>query len=237
MGCHGPFRQIANRSNKGEHRRAEEFRRRLLSWHALPGSYRDYPWRRTRDSYAILVAELLLQRTNAKAVLPVYDEWLRRWPTADCLPRRRTLQRLLAPLGLPSRVAPMLDILKRLKYEFHGTVPSDPTRLVELLGPGRIYVRNAILLLAHDRPVVAVDRTVARVLSRVFLGEGVSGGRPHSDKRILEIALSALPKARPRAYHLALLDFAATVCKPRSCTEGLRIMGSVCRTCSGHPFC
>jgi A/G-specific adenine glycosylase len=55
------------------------FRRRLKAW-AEP-NFRDFPWRRTCDPYAILVAELLLQKTTAATVAPVYQEFVRRYPT------------------------------------------------------------------------------------------------------------------------------------------------------------
>jgi A/G-specific adenine glycosylase len=110
-------------------------------------------------------------------------------------------------------------------------MPRDPSTLANLLGPGKTYMRNAILILAYDQRFAAVDRTVARVISRVFLGVEPSKGRPHSEGQILKIGESLVPKARPRDYHLALLDFAATVCVPRTCAGGRRIMGGICRFC------
>ena len=55
----------------------------LLSWYAHHG--RDLPWRRTRDPYAILVSEIMLQQTQVDRVVPRYLDWLERWPTADAL--------------------------------------------------------------------------------------------------------------------------------------------------------
>src|SRR2546423_11201817 len=55
----------------------------LLAWYAENG--RDLPWRRTRDPYAILVSEVMLQQTQAARVVPRYLAWLERWPTADAL--------------------------------------------------------------------------------------------------------------------------------------------------------
>src|SRR3954451_18545168 len=60
-----------------------EFRRRLLSWYRRHG--RDLPWRRTRDPYAILVSELMLQQTQVATVIPYYIRWLQRFPTFQAL--------------------------------------------------------------------------------------------------------------------------------------------------------
>jgi A/G-specific adenine glycosylase len=58
-------------------------RGQLLDWYAEHG--RDLPWRRTRDPYAILVSEVMLQQTQVPRVVPQYLTWLERWPTAEML--------------------------------------------------------------------------------------------------------------------------------------------------------
>src|SRR6516162_8181513 len=58
-------------------------REAVLAWYDEHG--RDLPWRRTRDPYAILVSEVMLQQTQVPRVLPRYTEWLERWPTVDSL--------------------------------------------------------------------------------------------------------------------------------------------------------
>ena len=56
---------------------------RLLAWFAASG--RDLPWRHTRDPYAILVSEVMLQQTQVDRVVPRYERWLERWPTVEAL--------------------------------------------------------------------------------------------------------------------------------------------------------
>jgi A/G-specific adenine glycosylase len=58
-------------------------RETLLAWYSQNG--RDLPWRRTRDPYAILVSEVMLQQTQVERVIPRYEAWLARWPTAEAL--------------------------------------------------------------------------------------------------------------------------------------------------------
>src|SRR5213594_3965114 len=55
----------------------------LLGWFA--SNARDLPWRRTRDPYAILVSEVMLQQTQVERVVPRYLRWLERWPTVESL--------------------------------------------------------------------------------------------------------------------------------------------------------
>src|SRR5919206_47509 len=55
----------------------------LMDWFRDHG--RDLPWRRTREPYAILVAEVMLQQTQVERVIPRYERWLERWPTVEAL--------------------------------------------------------------------------------------------------------------------------------------------------------
>ncbi|HVW88341.1 MAG TPA: A/G-specific adenine glycosylase, partial [Gaiellaceae bacterium] len=55
----------------------------LLAWFRENG--RDLPWRRTRDPYAILVSEVMLQQTQVERVVPRWHAWLAKWPTAEAL--------------------------------------------------------------------------------------------------------------------------------------------------------
>src|SRR5205809_7753193 len=75
-----------------------KFRRRLLRWYRRHG--RDLPWRRTRDPYAILVSEFMLQQTQVATVIPYYREWLRRFPDFAVLARTSENDVLRAWQGL-----------------------------------------------------------------------------------------------------------------------------------------
>jgi len=71
---------------------------RLLAWFGRHG--RDLPWRRTRDPYAILVSEVMLQQTQVERVVPRYERWLARWPTVDDLASATTAELIVAWQGL-----------------------------------------------------------------------------------------------------------------------------------------
>jgi A/G-specific adenine glycosylase len=132
---------------------------RLLAWFAENG--RDLPWRRTRDPYAILVSEVMLQQTQAARVVRHYLAWLERWPTVDALARASTAEVLRAWQGLGyNRRALNLQLAAR-EVAANGW-PDDLTKLPGV-GP---YTADAVACFALGRAVLPVDVNVRRVLER-----------------------------------------------------------------------
>jgi A/G-specific adenine glycosylase len=131
----------------------------LLAWFSANG--RDLPWRKTRDPYAILVSEVMLQQTQVARVVPRYREWLERWPTIDALAAVSTADVIRAWQGLGyNRRGLALHRAARIVSE-HGW----PDDLTELPGVGP-YTAAAIGNFAFGRPVLPVDVNVGRVLER-----------------------------------------------------------------------
>ena len=136
---------------------------RLLAWFAERG--RDFPWRATRDPYAILVSEVMLQQTQASRVVPRWLSWLERWPTAGSLAAASTGEVIREWQGLGyNRRALSLQRAARTVAE-HGW----PDDLTELPGVGP-YTADAVACFAFGRPVLPVDVNVRRVQERT--GEG-----------------------------------------------------------------
>ncbi len=132
---------------------------RLLAWFAAKG--RDLPWRRTRDPYAILVSEVMLQQTQAARVVPHYVAWLERWPTVDALAGASATEVLRAWQGLGyNRRA--LNLHRAAREIAANGWPDD---LTELPGVGR-YTADAVACFAFGRAVLPVDVNVRRVLER-----------------------------------------------------------------------
>ncbi len=130
-----------------------------MSWFAEHG--RDLPWRRTRDPYAILVSEVMLQQTQVSRVLPRYLEWLERWPTAETLAGAATADVIRAWQGLGyNRRA--LNLHRAARVVAERGWPDDPT---ELPGVGP-YTAAAIANFAFGQPVLPADVNVRRVLER-----------------------------------------------------------------------
>ena len=155
----------------------------LLAWYRANG--RDLPWRRTRDPYAILVSEVMLQQTQVERVVPRYVRWLERWPTAAYLaaaPRSEVIREWQG-LGYNRRA---VNLHRAAEQIAEIGWPED---LTELPGVGR-YTADAVARFAMEANVLPVDVNVARVLKR-------TGGR-----------------FGPASAH-ALMDLGATVCLAR----------------------
>jgi A/G-specific adenine glycosylase len=135
---------------------------RLLAWYERCG--RDLPWRRTRDPYAILVSEVMLQQTQVERVLPRYLEWLARWPTVEALAAARVGDVIRGWQGLGyNRRAVTLHRAAVIVAE-RGW----PEDLTELPGVGP-YTADAMSCFAFGRAVLPVDTNVRRVLERTGL--------------------------------------------------------------------
>jgi A/G-specific adenine glycosylase len=131
----------------------------LLAWYADHG--RDLPWRKTRDPYAILVSEVMLQQTQVERVVPRYLRWLERWPTAAALAGASTAEviREWQGLGYNRRAV-------NLKRAAEAVAARGwPEDLTELPGVGP-YTAAAVANFAFDRPVLPLDTNVRRVLDR-----------------------------------------------------------------------
>jgi A/G-specific adenine glycosylase len=131
----------------------------LLAWHALAA--RELPWRRTKDPYAILVSEVMLQQTQVDRVVPRYLRWLARWPTVGDLAAASPADVIREWQGLGyNRRALNLHRAARAISE-HGW----PADLEELPGVGP-YTAGAIRNFALGQPVLPVDVNVDRVQRR-----------------------------------------------------------------------
>ena len=131
----------------------------LLAWFEAYG--RDLPWRKTRDPYAILVSEVMLQQTQVERVIPRYVAWLERWPTVEALAGAPAgeLIREWQGLGYNRRALNLHRAARQI------AVSGWPDDLTELSGVGR-YTADAIACFAFGRDVLPVDTNVARVRER-----------------------------------------------------------------------
>jgi A/G-specific adenine glycosylase len=134
-------------------------RESLLAWFETHG--RDLPWRKTRDRYAILVSEVMLQQTQVERVIPRYLAWLERWPTPERLAAAAPADVIRAWQGLGyNRRA--LNLQRAAQQIAESGWPDD---LTELPGVGR-YTADAIACFALGHEVLPVDTNVARVCNR-----------------------------------------------------------------------
>lgn len=192
--------------------RSDEFSNALLRWY--DARKRDLPWRRTRDPYRIWVSEIMLQQTRVETVIPYYERFLDRFPTARAL-GAATEEEVLSQwsgLGYYSRARNLWRGAAVVCDRFDGEFPLDREKALELPGIGR-YTSAAIVSIAADHPHAVVDGNVARVLARLYALE------PPADRsipRLEAIAQSLLSTTRPGDHNQAMMELGATICTPRA---------------------
>ncbi|NJK76394.1 MAG: A/G-specific adenine glycosylase [Microcoleus sp. SU_5_6] len=189
------------------------FRSRLKDWGRE--NRRDFPWRRTSEPYAILVAELLLQKTAAATVAPIFQELLDRYPTLADLAAApaKEISSLLQPLGLFSRTEKLLEAVQVILENYHGEIPSTEAELLQLPGVGK-YIARSVCAHAFGQPAAVLDVNVARILERFF---GIDGGKVKSrSPELWEAADRVAPKQEVSTWNLGLLDFGAAVCTAKN---------------------
>ncbi len=170
----------------------------ILGWWATPGAARDLPWRRTRDPWAVLVSEVMLQQTQVARVVPAYHRFLRLFPTAAAC--------AAAPVGEVVRAWHGLGYnrravnLHRAAVACGGRLPTTLAGLLAFPGIGP-YTARAVMAFAHDADVAVLDVNTTRALSRLA-GERVTQAR----------ADALAPPGRAWAWNQALLDLGATLC-------------------------
>src|SRR5712692_5680383 len=147
------------------------FTRKLLAWWARAA--RDLPWRQTRDPYRVLVSEFMLQQTQVSRVAEYYPRFLERFPDLETLARARprAVREAWDGLGYYARASNLHALAKQVTRRQDAKLPETPEELLELPGVGP-YTAGAVASFAYEKSVAAVDTNVARVLRRVFFGDG-----------------------------------------------------------------
>jgi A/G-specific adenine glycosylase len=186
----------------------------LLTWYERVR--RPLPWRSTRDPYALLVSEVMLQQTQALRVVPYYERWLARFPSAGVLAEApiRDVLASWSGLGYNRRA---LALQRAAAVVTASGWPDDLTALPGV-GP---YTAAAVGSFAWDRQVAAVDTNVRRVLER-------RDGVVRTPRALAERAASLLPEGRAATFNQAMMELGAVVCRPRV---------PVCGECPVAPGC
>ena len=193
-------------------------RKNILGYYARHA--RDLPWRRTRDPYAVLVSEVMLQQTQVSRVLPAYRSFLERYPTLRALAR--------APLGEVLRAWSGLGYNRRARDLWRGarlhprSLPRDVAGLDALPGVGA-YTAGAVACFAYGARVPFADTNIRRVLGRALLG------RVASEREARELDAALLPRRHADRWHHALMDLGATVCVSRSPRCAFCPIATLCR--------
>ncbi|MEM7197350.1 MAG: A/G-specific adenine glycosylase [Pseudomonadota bacterium] len=188
----------------------------LLRWY--DENRRDLPWRVKAGAqavpYHVWLSEIMLQQTTVATVIPYFQDFITRWPTVRDLARADDddVMACWAGLGYYARARNLLKTARIIAKDYAGVFPQTAKNLRALPGIGE-YTCHAILAIAFDKPVVAYDVNVTRVLARVF-GDATPPPRLQKKLRAHEEVWDL--RTRAGDFTQALMDFGAMICRAKA---------------------
>jgi A/G-specific adenine glycosylase len=192
---------------------------------------RDLPWRSTRDPWAVLVSEAMLQQTQVARVIGPWTAFLARFPdpTACAAAPVGAVIAMWAGLGYNRRAVQLHAAATRIRDLHAGRVPATLGALLDLPGVGP-YTARAVLAFAFERDVAVVDTNAARVLARAV------AGRTLGRTEVQRLADGLVPAGAGWAHNQAMLDLGAQHCSTRrpSCAR-CPVAGACAWAAAGHP--
>ncbi|MGH9185970.1 MAG: A/G-specific adenine glycosylase [Acidimicrobiales bacterium] len=181
----------------------------LLQWGER--ARRDLPWRRTRDPWAVLVSELMLQQTQVPRVVPKWHAFMARFPApVECAEAGvGEVVRAWAGLGYNRRAVNLHRLAVEVVERHRGRLPDDLDALLALPGIGP-YTARAVLVFAYEHDVGLIDTNAGRFVARALAGRSL-------DRREAQrVADLAVPAGRGWAWGQAVFDLGAKVCARRT---------------------
>jgi len=186
----------------------------LLRWNMLDNQ-RMMPWKNEKDAYKIWISEIILQQTRVQQGLEYYGRFIKTFPTVQHIAKAPQSQvfKLWEGLGYYSRCQNIITSATYISNELDGKFPRDFNDILKLKGIGN-YTASAIASFAYNLPHPVLDGNVFRVLSRFF---GIETAIDNNDGKKIYSALAneLLDKKNPAIYNQAIMDFGATICKPK----------------------
>jgi len=186
----------------------------LLAWYRRHGRS-TLPWRTDPTPYRVTVSEFMLQQTQVERVIPLFLRFVERFPSIDALaagPRAEVI-RLWQGLGYNTRAVRLHRLAEHVVAEYGGIIPEEGDRLAALPGIGP-YTRAAIRAFAFNKPAVAIDTNLRRVIHRLFWG---IEHPPQADAAAIEaIAWEMLHDHASREWNAAMMDLGASICTSRA---------------------
>jgi A/G-specific adenine glycosylase len=175
---------------------------------------RDLPWRKT-DTWGILVSEFMLQQTPVNRVLPVYNEWMKRWPTAAHLAKATPAEVITAwgRLGYPRRALRLHECAKVITDQLKGEIPTTEVELRKLPGIGE-YTAAAMVAFAFSGRSLVLDINIRRLFVRLFDGAESPTTSATKEEKVRYEEL--IPKKDPHIWAAATMELGALVCTSQS---------------------
>jgi A/G-specific adenine glycosylase len=184
----------------------------VLAWYKK--NERELPWRNT-DAWGVLVSEIMLQQTPVARVLPIYIEWMKRWPTPEALAAATPAQVITAwgRLGYPRRALRLHECAKVISTQYKGQIPETQSELRELPGIGD-YTSAAIVAFAFEGRSLVLDINIRRVFARVIDGVEVPTAAPTKSERLEREKL--IPSKNPHVWAAATMELGALICTAKN---------------------
>jgi A/G-specific adenine glycosylase len=189
---------------------AAKFRKIVWSFYKQHGRHA-LPWRLTRDPYKILVSEIMLQQTQVERVIPYYENFLKKFPTAAKLAGAKTSELLKAwqGLGYNRRAVNLQRAAQAVATQYKGKFPTAYEALLELPGVGPATAGD-LMAFAYNRPAVVLETNIRQVFFHHFFPEALErGGKACKiyDKDVAPLVERTLDKKNPREWYYALMDY------------------------------
>jgi A/G-specific adenine glycosylase len=177
-------------------------------------SKRVLPWRANKNPYYIWISEIMLQQTRVETVIPYFNRFIKTIPSVYELSiiEEDKLMKLWEGLGYYSRARNLQKAAIQIMTHFNGEIPQTKTELESLSGIGP-YTSGAILSIAFEQRVPAVDGNVLRVFSRVY---GIEDDIKQQTTKtyIKDLVLAHLPATRNGDFNQSIMELGATICIP-----------------------
>ncbi len=190
------------------------FSKQLLKWYSK--NARSHPWKKIKNPYFIWLSEIILQQTRVEAGTPYYLKFIETYPTIQQLAKasQDEVYSLWKGLGYYSRARNLHHTAKTIVDKHNGQFPENYEAILALKGIGP-YTAAAIASFAFDLPYPVMDGNVKRVIARYYgYTKDVMAA---ANKKELQLLLDqSFNKKQPALFNQAIMDFGATVCKPKS---------------------
>ena len=184
------------------------YEKEITNW--FKKNQRDLPWRKT-DAWGVLVSEIMLQQTPVARVLPVYTEWMKRWPTPRDMAKASGGDVITAwgRLGYPRRALRLLECAKVISSDYNNRIPETEMELRKLPGIGE-YTAAAIVAFAFKERSLVLDINIRRLFARAIDGVEVPTSSINKSERKDRAAL--IPTRNPHLWAAATMELGALIC-------------------------
>ena len=188
------------------------YEKEIVGW--FKKNQRDLPWRKS-SAWGVLVSEIMLQQTPVNRVLPIYDEWMKRWPAPSDLAAATSAEVITAwgRLGYPRRALRLHQCAKVISEQYNNRLPETEQELRALPGIGE-YTAAAIVAFAFKERSLVLDVNIRRLFARAI--DGLEVPKPSVTKEERKKRAELIPLRNPHLWAAATMELGALVCTAQS---------------------